>query len=110
MAIAIFTTWTTYGTWLPGDERGWFQRGNGMQDPDELRKFTAALCMTDSAILLNLEQRKLVEATITQHCEIRRWELHAVNCRTNHVHAVITASNLAIEIPREQFKSWCTRR
>jgi hypothetical protein len=22
MAIAFFSTWTTYGTWLPGDQRG----------------------------------------------------------------------------------------
>ena len=21
--LAFFLTWTTYGTWLPGDERGW---------------------------------------------------------------------------------------
>jgi hypothetical protein len=24
-ALAYFLTWTTYGTWLPGDERGWVQ-------------------------------------------------------------------------------------
>jgi len=34
MAIAIFSTWTTYGSWLPGDERGWWQRGRGLQLPD----------------------------------------------------------------------------
>jgi hypothetical protein len=21
--LAYFLTWTTYGSWLPGDERGW---------------------------------------------------------------------------------------
>jgi len=36
--------------------------------------------------------------------------LHAVNCRTNHVHVVVTAPDRAIEIPREQFKAWCTRK
>jgi hypothetical protein len=34
MAIAYFSTWTTYGTWLPGDSRCWFERGKGFQTPD----------------------------------------------------------------------------
>ena len=25
--LAYFLTWTTYGTWLPGDERGWIEAG-----------------------------------------------------------------------------------
>ena len=25
--IAYFITWTSYGTWLPGDERGWWRKG-----------------------------------------------------------------------------------
>ena len=25
--LAYFLTWTTYGTWLPGDERGWNRKG-----------------------------------------------------------------------------------
>ena len=25
--LAYYLTWTTYGTWLPGDERGWVWRG-----------------------------------------------------------------------------------
>ncbi|MGC3972040.1 MAG: hypothetical protein QM775_33275 [Pirellulales bacterium] len=29
--LAFFLTWTTYGTRLPGDERGWVKRGHGLQ-------------------------------------------------------------------------------
>ena len=32
-----------------------------------------------------------------------------MNCRTNHVHTVITAADRTLAIPREQFKSWCSR-
>jgi hypothetical protein len=35
--------------------------------------------------------------------------LHAVNCRSNHVHVVVTANRDPDEV-REQFKAWCTRR
>src|SRR5437016_2542771 len=110
MAIAYFSTWTTYGTWLPGDDRGWFSRNGGFQTPDLLRKLEAALRMNEHAVTLDAAQRKLVETTITKHCAIRKWMLHAVNCRSNHVHVVVTAAARNIEIPREQFKSWTTRR
>jgi len=110
MAIATFSTWTMYGAWLPGDQRGWFRYGAGLQAPNPLHAFEAALRMTEAAVLLDLEQRQLVEKTIADHCRIRKWTLHAVNCRTNHVHVSVTAPNVALEIPREQFKAWCTRK
>jgi REP element-mobilizing transposase RayT len=110
VAIAYFSTWTTYGTWLPGDDRGWFKRGRGWQEPNRMRAFEAALRMTEDAVTLDAEQRRLVHKAIADHCGIRGWVLHAVNCRTNHVHAVVTAPDRPLELPREQFKSWCTRR
>jgi REP element-mobilizing transposase RayT len=110
MVIAYFSTWTTYGTWLPGDDRGWFQRGKGWQEPNRKQAFAAALRMREDAIVLDPDQRRLVQKVIADHCAIRGWGLHSVNCRTNHVHVVVTALDRPIEIPREQFKSWCTRR
>ena len=110
MAIAIFTTWTTYGSWLSGDERGWFRRGEGSKPPDDMRHFEATHTLGESAITLDPEQRIIVERTIAEHCAIRRWILHAVHCRSNHVHAVVTAPDYGIGIPREQFKAWCTRK
>jgi len=108
MAIAYFYTWTTYGTWLPGDRRGWFQRGRGPQAPNPIREFEATLRMSEVAITLTLQQRLVVEKSITDHCAVRKWSLHAVNCRSNHAHVVVTVPNRPIEVPREQFKSWCT--
>jgi hypothetical protein len=109
MAIAFFYTWTTYGTWLPGDERGWFKRGGGLQTPDWMRELEAALLMTAGALVLDAAQRHVVEKTVADHCRIRKWVLHAVNCRTNHVHVVVTADRKIHEV-REQFKAWCTRK
>jgi len=110
MAIAFFSTWTTYGTWLPGDERGWFHSGIGLQLSDRIRQYESALMMREDAIVLDPEQRIIVERTVAEHCAIRKWNLHAVHCRTNHVHAVVTAPGSGIAILREQFKAWCTRK
>jgi len=107
--LAYFLTWPTYGTWLPGDERGWVQYRRGMRPPDPIVEREAAARMTEDACRLDHEQRRLVETTIADHCRVRRWTLHAVNCRSNHVHVVVAANRDPNEV-REQFKAWCTRR
>ena len=110
MAVAFFSTWTTYGTWLPGDGRGWLRRPGGADWGDDMQAFWAALRMTEGATTLDAGQRSVVEATVAAHCAFRGWTLHAVNCRTNHVHTVITTADRTLTIPREQFKSWCSRK
>ncbi len=110
MAIAYFSTWTTYGTWLPGDGRGWCSRGGICQLPDPEILNTAQYRMTETALVLDAIQRRIVEEAIAAHCTIRGWQLHAVNCRSNHVHVVMTAAGVPVDRPREQFKYWGTRR
>jgi hypothetical protein len=75
-----------------------------------MRRLEAALLMKEGAVTLDKEQRRLVEKTIAEHCAIRKWHLHSVNCRSNHVHVTVTAPGRHIEVPREQFKAWCTRK
>src|SRR5688500_9804813 len=103
--VAYFLTWPTYGTWLPGDERGWIKYHQGFQRPDPILETEAKARMTEDACRLDEEQRELVEATIAKHCDIRGWTLHAVNCRSNHLHVVVTADRHPDEV-REQFKAW----
>ncbi len=107
--LAFFLTWPTYGTWLPGDERGWVEYRHGWKPGDEPRRELAAARMTEDVCLLDSDQRKLVEATIQEHCGIRNWELFAVNCRSNHIHVVV-AGNCSPKEIRGQLKAWCTRR
>ena len=107
---AYFLTWTTYGTWLPGDDRGWNQKGEpSPQPPNALFAEMAASRMTEPEFRLSTSDREIVEATIRKHCDIRGWTLHAVNPRTNHVHVVVTAKGYEPETVYEQFKAWCTR-
>jgi len=110
MAVAIFSTWTTYGTWLPGDARGWFERARGCRAADAMRALVASFRMTGDAVTLNATQRLRVESTIAAHCEFRGWAIHAVNCRSNHAHVVVTAPDRTCDIPRVQFKAWCSRK
>jgi REP element-mobilizing transposase RayT len=107
--IGYFLTWVTYGTWLPGDARGWVEYRHGWQLPDPVRKMEAKALMTEDACILSPEQRRAVEAQIAETCARRGWTLHAVNCRTNRVHAVVTAD---VNHPRKiriDLKAWATR-
>jgi hypothetical protein len=52
--LAYFITWATYGTWLPGDERGWVEYRRGWQLPDPSLKVEAAARMTDRTNHLHL--------------------------------------------------------
>ena len=65
--LAFFLTWTTYGSWLPGDERGWILKGRGIQTPDPVRRNHAESLLTEPPCSLDDEQRGLVEATIARH-------------------------------------------
>ncbi|MEO2014897.1 MAG: transposase [Fuerstiella sp.] len=108
--IAYFITWTTYGTWLPGDERGWQRRGqSGIKPPNEMLVQMAKSDIKETAFLLSNDDREIVESVIVKHCEIRGWNLHTVNARSNHVHVVVTASGYHPKTVRDQFKAWSSR-
>ena len=66
--------------------------------------------MTEDACLLSSEQRLAVEHQIGETCRFRGWFLHAVNCRSNHLHVVVTAQNTKPKKVRVDLKAWATRR
>jgi len=108
--LGYFITWTTYGTWLPGDERGWVEKPGHFRDAEPDRRHMAQQMMTEPSLTLDVEQRRIVEDTIAEHCRIRGWHLQVVNARGQHVHVVVTAAGCDPEDVRDQFKAWCTRR
>jgi REP element-mobilizing transposase RayT len=108
--LAYHLTWTTYGSWLPGDRRGWVDsKEPGIQRPNEHRERFASERVKSPTIRFDEDQREIVDGAIRSHCDIRRWTLHALNVRTNHVHLVVSA---AIDPDNAilQFKAWCSRR
>jgi REP element-mobilizing transposase RayT len=107
--LAYFITWCTYGTWLPGDSRGWVEFHQGWHLPDAIKELESRAKMAEDACLLTQPQRLAVQAQIEETCQHRGWELHAVNCRSNHAHILLTA-NANPKVVRAQLKAWCTRK
>ena len=106
--VGVFITWTTYGTWLPGDARGWRSRTAGHQLAKPELEEMAFNKLKSEPVLLKPHDRVTVESACRDHCQFRGWVLHAVNARSNHVHVVVSGY-LKAQLIRDQLKANCTR-
>jgi REP element-mobilizing transposase RayT len=112
--LAFFITFRSYGTWLPGDARGWTDRpgqplGSPLRSGHPSLLAMAQAAMAQSPFVLDSSRREVVDAAIRDVCVHRGWTLHALNVRTNHVHLVASASATPEHI-MTSLKAWCTRR
>lgn len=107
--LGFFLTWVTYGTWLPGYARGWVEYQQGWQLPDPIRELESSARMTEDACRLTENQRLAVETQFAETCQHRGWPLHAANCRSNHVHVVVSAAGTHPKKIRTDLKAWATR-
>jgi REP element-mobilizing transposase RayT len=107
--LGYFLTWVTFGTWLPGDDRGWVEYHGGWQLPDPVKVLEAKARMTEEACILTDEQRIIVAQQIAETCHFRGWTLLELNCRTNHIHVVLNATILKPDKLRIDLKAWSTR-
>ena len=95
--LAYLITIRTFGTWLHGDERHSVDRHGkniyGTSDISPNQKLHAAMQgeFKQPAIIFNDLQRKIVESSIKELCEQRKFYLQAINVRTNHAHIVVSA-------------------
>ena len=65
--------------------------------------------MESPQVKLDAERRVCVDGAIRYACARRTWELHALNVRTNHIHAVLSGS-APPEAMLTSLKAWATRR
>ncbi len=97
-------TWTTYGTWLPGDPRGSTLRVPDVDGDGRSRTFlrlkgeggrarglarSAARRMTGPPARLTADEARVVLDEIRSQARFRRWALPACAVMANHVHAVV---------------------
>ena len=110
--IAYLITWTTYGSWLRGDERGWVRLtsdGTTTHEPSNpaLHAHDSSL-LKHAPVLLSPDMRRVVEDGVRRVCDRRGWVRHAVNPRSNHVHVVVGSSR-AMDPTLVALKAWSTR-
>lgn len=112
---AFLLTWSAYGMWLHGDERGSVDathraHGTPRLSEDRWRQAGVAERLSHDSVLLSAVQRETVAAAVRDHCGLRVWPLLALNVRTNHVHVVVASRSVPPERVVQQLKAWSTRR
>jgi len=112
--LAYLITFRTYGTWLPGDERGSIDRFHNIfrgprVDPNLILEKQHKVKLKTQPVILDGQQRHLVGDAIREVCAYRHWHLFALNIRTNHAHSVVSAAAPSEKMLND-FKSYSTRR
>jgi REP element-mobilizing transposase RayT len=83
-------TWTTYGTWLQGDERGFVKNGQVLDGWERLRKANERK-RKGNVVKLNKGERAIVRKAIEAEAKRIGERILALSVWSNHVHVVIGA-------------------
>ena len=120
-----FLTWTTYGTWLPGDDRGFVSNirdGDGPEvkhaepgTPYDAKQrglvHAAREQMSGDPIWLHSGHADAVAKQFLETAKFRGWVMCAMAVMTNHVHLVVGVSgDPEPETLLRDFKSYGSRR
>ncbi|MEX1230369.1 MAG: hypothetical protein WEB58_09020 [Planctomycetaceae bacterium] len=102
--VALFITWTTYGTWLPGDERGYVSNAilpQGGSLPKQ-NQFDTPYVVGDAhthgrardlqkspAVWLTAAEALVVANSLVRVATERGWMILRAAVMSNHVHTVV---------------------
>ena len=85
--LGYLLTWTTYGTWLQGDERGYVKDGKIYSGNKALKEINKSSQKAE-AILLSKAEQKTVHKAILQEASLQNQDVYALSVQSNHVHIV----------------------
>lgn len=120
-----FLTSTTYGSWLPGDKRGFVSnhpddhqawvRHNLPDTPwsadDAERRELAESLLNGPPIYLTQEQAQTVVSQFLETASYRHWNLHGVAVMASHFHTAISADDAVESVAMlRDLKSYASRR
>lgn len=102
--IGYMVTWTTYGSWLPGNERGYVRDGKTMSGDPRIVK-TSRERQKSPTVKLNSRQKAIVQQAILHEAERIGQTIEALAVCTNHVHLVARPSQASIEATVSRYKN-----
>lgn len=105
--VGYMLTWTTYGTWLQGDDRGYVQNGEIKQFNKKLKTANKKLQKSKS-VRLTENQKRIAKNAIIKESERIGQKVFAVAVCSNHVHMVVGAGYETIENSASRYKNVTT--
>ena len=113
--LAYLITFRSYGSWLHGDARGCIDRFHNRYkspylEPNQRWHHHNARALESQPLILDASQRQSVDRAVRETCAFRKWHLHALNVRTNHIHTVVSIGSVSPERALSAFKANATRQ
>jgi REP element-mobilizing transposase RayT len=95
--LGYMITWTTYGSWLQGDERGFVKDGRIVGKNEGLRNANVKR-LKASPVEFGQHERQIVREAIIGKAEQLGQKIHALAVCSNHVHVVAERISQSIEM------------
>lgn len=105
--IAYMITWTTYGTWLQGDERGWVKDGEVLE-PNPVLEQSNLLTLKQQIIKLSPLQKNTAQNAILNEAKRIHHKIYAIAVCTNHIHIVVENNPIPINQIVKRYKNVAT--
>jgi REP element-mobilizing transposase RayT len=102
--IAYMVTWTTYGTWLQGDERGYVKEGETLEPNPALEKSNIS-SLKQQIITLNPLQKITAQNAIIEEAKKINHKIFAIAVCSNHIHLLVEKNQESIETATAIYKS-----
>ena len=106
--VGYMVTWTTYGSWLPGDERGYVKDGQVL--PGNLKVLERNKKRQKSpTVRLIAREKQIVHRVILAEAQKLGHQIEACVVFSNHVHLAARTHSKSIEEVVGRYKSVTTR-
>ena len=102
--LGYMITFTTYGTWLQGDKRGYVKDGEILTEDTNLLKANKSKLRT-SPVILSARWKKFVQKAILEKAQNLGQNILALAVTSNHVHMVIECDDIPVEDALRYYKN-----
>lgn len=102
--IGYMVTWTTYGTWLQGDSRGYVKDGQVCPEDDGLRQANVRKLKAGPVEFARCHRQIVRDAILTEARTLGQ-QVYALAVWSNHVHIVAQRISESIEAVVSHYKN-----
>ncbi len=106
--LGYMVTWTTFGTWLQGDRRGYVKNGQ-IKNKNKNLELANKRFQKTNRVHLNNKQKEMAETMIKKEAERIGQKLLAIAVCSNHIHLVLIKHNESIESSVSRYKNVATK-
>jgi len=102
--VGYMVTWTTYGTWLQGDKRGYVRDGKIFPADTGLEEANKKL-QKSGLVRLTPKQKRIVEEAVLKEAKRIGQKILALAVCSNHIHLVASKGKESIENAVSRYKN-----